>query len=56
MRIINIAKNLIFFHEECSYTDDSVMTLAVAKSFLESNEDFNNLEEQVYNNQKNRKI
>ena len=40
-------KEFDFFHEECSYTDDSVMTLAVAKSFLKSNEDFSNLEEQV---------
>lgn len=40
-------KEFDFFHEDCSYTDDSVMTLAVAKAFLESKEDFSDFEEQV---------
>ena len=40
-------KEFEFLHKFCRYTDDSVMTLAVAKSFLEAKEDYSNLEEQV---------
>lgn len=40
-------KEFEFLHKFCRYTDDSVMTLAVAKVFLEAKEDYSNLEEQV---------
>lgn len=40
-------KEFEFLHKFCRYTDDSVMTLAVAKAFLEVKEDYSNLEEQV---------
>lgn len=40
-------KKFEFLHKYCRYTDDSVMTLAVAKAFLETKEDYSNLEEQV---------
>lgn len=40
-------KEFEFLHKFCRYTDDSVMTLAVAKAFLEAKEDYSNLEEQV---------
>ena len=36
-----------FFHKNCRFTDDSVMTLAVAKAFLNSNKDYSNLEHKV---------
>lgn len=42
-------KEFEFLHKFCRYTDDSVMTLAVAKAFLEAKEDYSNLEEQVIN-------
>lgn len=40
-------KEFEFLHKFCRYTDDSVMTLAVAKAFLEAKEDYSNLEKQV---------
>lgn len=40
-------KEFEFLHKFCRYTDDSVMTLAVAKAFLKAKEDYSNLEEQV---------
>lgn len=40
-------KQFEFFHKYCKYTDDSVMTLAVAKAFLESKNDYSDLEEKV---------
>lgn len=40
-------KEFEFLHKFCRYTDDSVMTLAVAKAFLEAKEDYSNLEERV---------
>lgn len=40
-------KEFEFLHKFCRYTDDSVMTLAVAKAFLEAKEDYSNFEEQV---------
>ena len=36
-----------FFHNNCRFTDDSVMTLAVAKAFLNSNKDYSDLEHKV---------
>ena len=36
-----------FFHKNCRFTDDSVMTLAIAKAFLKSNNDYSNLEKNV---------
>lgn len=42
------AKDFEFFHSTCKFTDDSVMTLAVAKAILESQEeDYEDLEEKV---------
>lgn len=32
------SKDFEFFHEECDFTDDTVMTLAVAKTLLECND------------------
>ena len=29
-----------FFHKNCQFTDDSVMTLAIAKAFLDANDDW----------------
>lgn len=40
-------KEFEILHKFCRYTDDSVMTLAVAKAFLKAKEDYSNLEEQV---------
>ena len=40
-------KEFEFLHKFCRYTDDLVMTLAVAKTFLEAKEDYSNLEEHV---------
>ena len=35
-------RNFEFFHKNCRFTDDSVMTLAIAKAFLKSNNDYSN--------------
>lgn len=40
-------KDFELFHQRCNFTDDSVMTLAVAKALLDSKTDFSNLEENV---------
>lgn len=40
-------KEFEFLHKFCRYTDDSVMTLAVAKAFLEAKEDYDDFEEQT---------
>ena len=40
-------KQFEFFHKYCRYTDDSVMSLAVAKAFIESKDDYSNLEEET---------
>lgn len=40
-------KKFELLHKFCRYTDDSVMTLAVAKAFLEAKDDYINFEEQV---------
>lgn len=40
-------KEFELLNKYCRYTDDSVMTLAVAKSFLESKEDYSDLEEKA---------
>lgn len=46
--ILNIHnKEFEFFNKNCRFTDDSVMTLAVAKAFLDSRTDYSNLEENV---------
>ncbi len=37
------AKDFEFFHEDCHFTDDSVMTLAVARAFLSCAPDFSDL-------------
>lgn len=31
------SKNFEFFHDECFFTDDTIMSLAVAKAILECN-------------------
>jgi len=38
-------KNFDFFSDECSFTDDSIMTLAVAKALLDCNGEYENLGE-----------
>lgn len=40
-------KEFEFFYKYCRYTDDSVMTLAVAKAFLEAKNDYSDIEEKV---------
>lgn len=46
--ILNIHnKEFKLFNKNCRFTDDSVMTLAVAKAFLDSRTDYSNLEENV---------
>lgn len=46
--ILNIHnKEFELFNKNCRFTDDSVMTLAVAKAFLDSRTDYSNLEENV---------
>ena len=40
-------KDFEFFSKNCKFTDDSVMTLAVAKSFLDSKTDYSDLEKNV---------
>lgn len=40
-------KEFEFLHKFCRYTDDSVMTLAVAKAFLKAKEDYSNIEKLV---------
>lgn len=40
-------KEFELLNKYCRYTDDSVMTLAVAKAFLESKKDYSDLEEQA---------
>ena len=41
------SKEFELFDEKCCFTDDSVMTLAVAKALLESKPDFSDLSEQA---------
>lgn len=49
--ILNIHnKEFELFNKNCRFTDDSVMTLAVAKAFLDSRTDYSNLEENVIKN------
>ena len=36
-----------FFHEKCRFTDDSVMTLAVAKALTEAQEDLSDIKEKT---------
>ena len=40
-------KDFEFFHEKCRFTDDSVMTLAVAKALMNSKTGYSDLEEKV---------
>ena len=40
-------KDFEFFHKNCQFTDDTVMTLAVAKAFLDSKTDYSDLEKNV---------
>lgn len=37
------SKDFLFFHQSCCFTDDSVMTLAVAKALLVSSKDYSSL-------------
>lgn len=41
----NRSKQFEFFNDRCRVTDDSVMTLAIAKALLESKEDYSDLSE-----------
>lgn len=38
-------KNFILLHDKCRFTDDSVMTLAVAKSILDCNSEYSKIKE-----------
>ena len=40
-------KEFEIFYENCEFTDDSVMTLAIAKALIESKEDFEDLSEKT---------
>ena len=40
-------KDFELFDKRCRYTDDSVMTLAVAKAFLNTKNNYSNFEETV---------
>lgn len=37
------AKDFEFFHKKCFFTDDSIMTLAIAKALIECNENYDKL-------------
>lgn len=39
------AKDFELFHEKCFITDDSIMTLAIAKAFIESKSDYSDLQD-----------
>ena len=39
------SKEFEFFHKDCSFTDDSVMTIAVANALMLCDDDFSNLSE-----------
>lgn len=41
------SKEFVFLDKKCRYTDDSVMTLAVAKSFVDCKKDKSNIEEKA---------
>jgi type I restriction enzyme M protein len=41
------SKEFEFFHIDCQFTDDSVMTVAIAKAILECDGDYSNLSEQT---------
>lgn len=40
-------KDFTFFHSNCFFTDDSLMTIAIAKAFLTSKEDYRDLEDKT---------
>lgn len=41
------SKDFEFFHPKCFFTDDSIMSLAIAKALLECNNDYSNLSEKT---------
>lgn len=41
------SKDFEFFHSKCFFTDDSIMSLAIAKALLECNNDYSNLSEKA---------
>lgn len=41
------SKKFQFFNDGCFFTDDSVMSLAIAKAIMESNDDYSNLSEKA---------
>ena len=43
----NRLKEFKFFDKKCFFTDDSIMTLAIAKAVMESNDDYSNLSEKA---------
>ena len=45
-------KHCELFGKDCEFTDDTVMTLAVAKSLLDFNDNYNSLKETVIKNLK----
>ena len=42
-----LSKDFEFFHPNCEFTDDSVMTCAVAQALMDSSEDFSDLPEKT---------
>ena len=42
-----LSKDFVFFSPECEFTDDTVMTCAVAQALMDSREDFSDLEEKA---------
>lgn len=42
-----LSKEFDFFHRNCEFTDDTVMTCAVAQGLMDSKEDFSNLSEKT---------
>ena len=42
-----LSRDFAFFHPDCRFTDDTVMTCAVAQALMDSREDFSNLAEKT---------
>lgn len=40
-------KDFEFFSKECFFTDDSIMSLAIAKALMESKKDYSDLKEKA---------
>ncbi|MDR9831336.1 ADP-ribosylglycohydrolase family protein, partial [Vibrio sp. FNV 38] len=42
-----LSRDFAFFHPDCRFTDDTVMTCAVAQALMDSREDFSDLPEKT---------